>query len=185
MDIERLKTDIDYWNEIAPENATHYNIAAGWSWLTSAGWLHCYDSEIDGWKELSNSTTALLRLNTSFPKPKPKPKWDGNGLPTAGTVCFVQNTMEEYVRCTIDYIGKSYCIYTDDNGYESINPIHDDLFITVDEYEKRQAEKRAISEIAEMIIAGMIDNGTPHILERRNLNAVNLATKIYNEFLVK
>jgi hypothetical protein len=86
IDIERLKVDPAYWDENAPEGATHRSAKTGaWFQIINGSVWEWID---DGWmpKEL-------------IPRPtKPEPQaWDGEGYPPIGCDCEVW--FDDGVQC--------------------------------------------------------------------------------------
>ena len=82
IDIERLKHDREYWDEVAPEGATHYAERDG---MLVAGW----------YKPKNNSEYYFMRcmhdrwfLGSEFDNrhtiPRPAKQWSGDGLPPVG-----------------------------------------------------------------------------------------------------
>jgi len=87
IDIERLKVDPDYWDEVAPLGSTHH-------WWPSGEWYQdCGDyalAWIFGKEEWVQAIVPLRIVRPqAIPRPtKPEPKeWDGEGLPPVGSIC--------------------------------------------------------------------------------------------------
>jgi len=91
IDIERLKHDLDYWNSVAPEEATHYIIdddgksrhviQPGFYLDEGDTWWQC-----DGYSYWRKDTVNPL---TSIPRPALL--WDGEGLPPIGSECTIKD----------------------------------------------------------------------------------------------
>jgi hypothetical protein len=83
IDIERLKVDADYWNELAPEGSTHLCPGAAPMWYQSGAFWSDY---CKGWKESGSLIRQEISLDQMVKRPaKPAaPKWDGEGLPPVG-----------------------------------------------------------------------------------------------------
>jgi hypothetical protein len=84
IDIERLKVDADYWNELAPEGSTHLCLRGDPMWYRSGAFWSNY---CKGWKESGSLIRQEISLDQMVKRPaKPAaPEWDGEGLPAVGT----------------------------------------------------------------------------------------------------
>lgn len=101
IDIERLKQDSDYWNQVGPEGATHY-------WARSGDW---YKVENDGtilafydyrWRQACHG----FRVDKDDVIERPKPQsseWDGEWLPPVGCVCefTMSSTQSGWTECLV------------------------------------------------------------------------------------
>ena len=110
IDIERLKADADYWDEVAPEGATTYdpteefgypsfmkNTDHEWKYFSRVHqkWIPCTGGEID-----------------QFIHRPSKQEWDG-GLPPVGVECEYQLKHDEphkWSRCVIEFIGDRHIV---------------------------------------------------------------------------
>ena len=105
IDVERLKTDLAYWNKHAPEGATHYNANDGdpdCLWMRS-GWQAWLRDE-GGWVDDDSSANYMAAYI-----PRPSPAWGGSGLPPVGVECEVC-TAQRWVAAKILYIDGRHCI---------------------------------------------------------------------------
>ena len=105
IDIKKLKTDLAYWLEVAPEGATHCqpDPEADFFWYNhderaalskrSGRWCYSHSGEFY-WATLI---------------PRPSPAWDGSGLPPVGVECEVC-TAQRWVAAKILYIDGRHCI---------------------------------------------------------------------------
>jgi len=100
IDVQRLKNDPAYWDEVAPEGATHYyeQRTAHFKWFKMDDGVLYHHCPNDGWE-------PSLRNSQSNPAgdliPRPT-QWRGpeDGLPPVGTVCEVWRRKER-VECEI------------------------------------------------------------------------------------
>jgi len=87
IDLERLKTDRYYWDEVAPEGAEYYG-------QKEPGWLECWyrmsgsdweyllaDGRNSEWKKASVTRGKENLIS------RPAPAWNGEGLPPVGVEC--------------------------------------------------------------------------------------------------
>jgi hypothetical protein len=94
IDLERLAVDAGYWDEVAPEGASHFMYSEKFvKWVDGVEWAF-YTSSDKAWKK-SMCSWSLQRYtdngNEVIAKPS-KPaaqEWDGEGLPPVGTECEV------------------------------------------------------------------------------------------------
>ena len=101
MDIERLKTDPAYWDEVAPNGATHYNPKGPdgyWYDLSPGSVRRCWSERYKRWVDALGKDWFFASMT---PRPS-QPQWRGpeDGLPPAGTVCEVRYA-GEWLRCTV------------------------------------------------------------------------------------
>jgi hypothetical protein len=92
IDLERLAVDAEYWNEVAPDGATHFMYSEKFvKWVDGVEWRF-YVSSDKAWKK-SMCSWSLQRYtdngNEVIAKPtKPAAQeWDGERLPPVGTEC--------------------------------------------------------------------------------------------------
>jgi hypothetical protein len=107
IDVDRLAVDADYWNEVAPEGATHFMHTEKFvKWVFGVEWVF-YASSGREWKKTHCNWMLKQYLNDGtfvLAKPKSHPtdtqpaesgaqisaEWDGEGLPPVGTECEYQ-----------------------------------------------------------------------------------------------
>jgi len=97
IDIERLAVDLDYWNAVAPEGATHLinkNNFAKWIDGIKQDFVE-YEFKANQW-EPSNYNWSLEKYTKikgfhviAKPTKPAAPEWDGAGLPPVGCECEV------------------------------------------------------------------------------------------------
>jgi hypothetical protein len=104
IDLERLAVDADYWDEVAPEGATHFMYSEKFvKWVDGVEWAF-YTYSDKAWKQ-ATLTWPLQKYtdngNEVVAKPKSHPtdtqpaesgaqisaEWDGTGLPPVGCEC--------------------------------------------------------------------------------------------------
>jgi hypothetical protein len=86
IDLERLAVDADYWNEVAPEGATHFMYSEKFvKWVDGVEWAF-YASSGREWKKTHCNWMLKQYLNNAtFVLAKPAAQeWDGEGLPPVG-----------------------------------------------------------------------------------------------------
>lgn len=102
IDIERLKHDREYWDEVAPEGATHYGPESA---THCAAWF----------KGLDDCTQHCMALIPGFNNdlwhncltgrddrfPRPSPAWNGDGLPPVGCSCLMDNARRGWAQVEI------------------------------------------------------------------------------------
>jgi hypothetical protein len=92
IDLERLAVDADYWDEVAPEGATHFMHTEKFvKWVFGVEWVF-YASSGREWKKTHCNWMLKQYLNDgTFVLAKPSkiaaPEWDGTGLPPVGCEC--------------------------------------------------------------------------------------------------
>ncbi|MCH9735570.1 MAG: hypothetical protein K0U78_13625 [Actinomycetia bacterium] len=99
MDIERLRTDPAYWDEVAPEGATHFDPfdqVEPWLKLEGGEWF-AFDG---GWRGPFHAGDGFITDNHGpkcLPRPS-QPQWRGpeEGLPPVGTVCEYQSDVRSW-----------------------------------------------------------------------------------------
>lgn len=84
MDIERLRNDPAYWDEVAPEGATHYNPGGPdgyWYDLSPGGVRLCWSERYKQWVDALGKDGFFASMI-----PRPIPQWRGpeDGLPPVG-----------------------------------------------------------------------------------------------------
>ena len=142
MDIERLKADPAYWDEVAPEGATHclpLFSPVTWYRRTSKGWQFwtCFS-------ELWMHTDILVHLLEGLILRPSQTQWRGpeDGLPPVGTVCEAKYA-EDWHRCTVvahlkDHRGMTDAVFqAEDDWYfhqrpEMFRPLKSDKERAVD-----------------------------------------------------
>lgn len=142
IDIERLKHDLDYWLEVAPEGAEFYSVEA---FKYKAGWIKDEPGKT-GYhfvREASLSWSFVRAEN--IPQdctliPRPSPAWDGSGLPVEGTVCRMRLAFRTEDRITITYMGDGVFCYRAENGMEYTGSLSDAAF------EPLKTEKERVCE---------------------------------------
>jgi hypothetical protein len=94
IDIRRLSVDLDYWDKVAPNGASHFMYSEKFvKWVDGVEWVF-YTSSDKAWKQ-AVLTWPLQKYtdngNEVVAKPsKPAaPEWDGEGLSPVGTECEV------------------------------------------------------------------------------------------------
>ena len=92
IDAKRLAKDRAYWDEVAPEGATHYDpedIDAPWMMETAKNWMFYWGGKKEwvGYSQRAMLTRILARLVI---RPDAPEEWDGTGLPPVGTECECQ-----------------------------------------------------------------------------------------------
>jgi hypothetical protein len=88
IDIERLKTDRDYWDEVAPKGATYYNGKYSSPWLKDEPPMY-YLYDIGEWAEYYLQSYGKTHIQGAIPRPtgskQPSQKmWDGKSDPSYG-----------------------------------------------------------------------------------------------------
>jgi hypothetical protein len=90
IDLERLALDADYWDEVAPEGATHFMYSEKFvKWIDGVEWAF-YTSSDKAWKQ-ATLTWPLQKYTDNGNEVVAKPskpaaqEWDGKGLPPVGT----------------------------------------------------------------------------------------------------
>jgi hypothetical protein len=126
IDLERLAVDADYWDEVAPEGATHFMHTEKFvKWVFGVEWVF-YASSGREWKKthcnwmlkqyLNDGTFVLAKADVPKPHPtdtqpaeseaKIPAEWDGEGLPPVGTecelACSVQVSFED--KAIVTYV---------------------------------------------------------------------------------
>jgi hypothetical protein len=106
IDLERLAVDADYWNEVAPEGATHFMHSEKFvKWVDGVEWGF-YVSSDKAWKKAMCSW-SLQRYTDNGNEVITKPtnpaaqEYDGTGLPPVGTECEVIFLCETWERAKI------------------------------------------------------------------------------------
>lgn len=82
IDIERLKHDLDYWLQVAPEGATHYREESPCPWLRAEPLSYFRK---DQWVDYGTCHWGSGHIADAIPRPSPA--WDGSGLPPVGVEC--------------------------------------------------------------------------------------------------
>ena len=88
-DTERLATDRAYWDEVAPEGATHYDpedMGAPWMMETTRNWMFYWGSKKE-WVEYAQKAMLTRILARLVIRPDAPEEWDGTGLPPVGVEC--------------------------------------------------------------------------------------------------
>ena len=80
IDIERLKTDLDYWLSVAPEGATHYGEQFPCPWLREEPASYFREGQ---WVIYRTVYRGKEQISESIPRPT----WNGEGLPPIGVEC--------------------------------------------------------------------------------------------------
>jgi|TARA_A100000171_G_scaffold42956_3_gene44677 hypothetical protein len=100
MDIERLKNDPDYWNDVAPDEATHCNPDpnSDFRWYNEEK-QSAMDREGGRWMDSQSSDFYWASL---IPRPASKP-WSGpeDGLPPVGADCLMDNARRGWAKVKI------------------------------------------------------------------------------------
>jgi hypothetical protein len=103
IDLERLALDADYWDEVAPEGATHFMHTEKFvKWVFGVEWVF-YASSGREWKKTHCNWMLKQYLNDgTFVLAKPAAlEWDGTGLPPVGCECEVKGAVENWCECEI------------------------------------------------------------------------------------
>jgi hypothetical protein len=104
IDLERLAVDLDYWDEVAPEGASHLlNHDCFVKWVDGKEYNFKYKVSVN-WK-LCNTPWPLERYKSyHFTPVTDKPaarEWDGEGLPPVGIICDVWHLKKTWRRAGI------------------------------------------------------------------------------------
>jgi hypothetical protein len=103
IDLERLAVDADYWDEVAPEGATHFMHTEKFvKWVFGVEWVF-YASSGREWKKTHCNWMLKQYLNDgTFVLAKPAAQeYDGTGLPPVGCECEVKGAVENWCKCEI------------------------------------------------------------------------------------
>jgi hypothetical protein len=106
IDLKRLAVDLDYWDEVAPDGATHFMYSEKFvKWVDGVEWAF-YASSGREWKKTHCNWMLKQYLNNAtFVLGKPSkvaaPEWDGTGLPPVGCECEVKGAVENWCKCEI------------------------------------------------------------------------------------
>lgn len=98
IDIKRLETDLDYWNAVAPDGATHYaergGVKGGVIFYRDVNQSRCMFS-----RGIGHGWAIGLGKPACRPLiPRPAPAWSGEGYPPAGVECEAWFASEEWVK---------------------------------------------------------------------------------------
>ena len=137
------------WNE-APEGATHWatldDLINRWHML-KGGSLYFFSSR-RRWIKYEKDTSYVMAIRESLIPRSEEEKWNGEGLPPAGTVCEVLNTSmmhSEYEECMIHWIGDYSVVYTSEDSFsEKVAKIVDLVFRPI-----KTEEEKAVDEIVD------------------------------------
>jgi hypothetical protein len=106
IDLERLAVDADYWDEVAPEGATHFMYSEKFvKWVDGVEWAF-YTSSDKAWKQ-ATLTWPLQKYTDNGNEVVAKPtkpaaqEWDGKGLPPVGIICDVWHLKKTWRRAGI------------------------------------------------------------------------------------
>jgi hypothetical protein len=125
IDLERLALDADYWDEVAPEGATHFMYSEKFvKWVDGVEWGF-YVSSDKAWKKAMCSW-SLQRYTDNGNEVVAKPskpaaqEYDGTGLPPVGAECEVRHCgLQTWVKARV--VGHDYdiavCHVPDAHGY--------------------------------------------------------------------
>lgn len=99
LDLNRLATDREYWDSVAPEGAEHFakrrdgDGICFYRNVTPKQYEFFYTGNGD-WQYNAGSTCHKIL----FSRPEPTPAWAGQGLPPVGTVCegYVLDTCRKW-----------------------------------------------------------------------------------------
>jgi hypothetical protein len=127
IDIERLKTDRAYWDEVAPEGAEFYAPETkGWTegwYIKKKGVWHWFNDNGEWYDFSADSVTAALfssqRIDNLLSRPEPTQWRDPqDGLPPVGTECEVNIFHSDgWKRCTVKLYDDHDVVYRDfDSG---------------------------------------------------------------------
>lgn len=97
IDIERLKTDLGYWNSVAPEGAEALideELFAKWDGDTELQYRK------GAWRENTNPWSIQRYKDAGVHDivERPSPAWDGSGLPPVGVECEAWFAANEWVK---------------------------------------------------------------------------------------
>jgi hypothetical protein len=104
IDLERLAVDLDYWDEVAPEGATHFMYSEKFvKWVDVVEWeFYAFSDRV--WKEAFCDWSLQDYINRGDGCVTAKPaaqEWDGKGLPPVGCECEVIFLCETWERAKI------------------------------------------------------------------------------------
>lgn len=103
IDVERLKHDRDYWDEVgAPEDATHYIVPNSQAWSKAGFFVEADDRYIRIGSGGHYRLKEDLHMYSLIPRPTRK-QWSGpeDGLPPVGTKCEVQHEQFGWTGATV------------------------------------------------------------------------------------
>ena len=121
IDIERLKTDLDYWNEVAPEGAEWYSPDEPQhheGWHKKVEWGH----EFTASRQLAWGPARSFNYRTRIPRPSTA--WNGEGLPPVGVECELTLDGINRGAVTITYTGDGVFCYKDSNEVEATGALY-------------------------------------------------------------
>jgi hypothetical protein len=106
IDLERLAVDLDYWNEVAPEGATHFMYSEKFVKWVDGVELSFYVSSERKWKKSFCSWSLQQYIDCgdymiAKPTKLAAQEWDGEGLPPVGIICDVWHLKKTWRRAEI------------------------------------------------------------------------------------
>jgi hypothetical protein len=116
IDVDRLAVDAEYWNEVAPDGATHFMYSEKFvKWVDGVEWAF-HASSSRKWKQSFCGWSLQQYFDCGdYIMPKPtKPaaqEWDGEGLPPVGCECEVKGAVENWCKCKIVAHHKSRAVF--------------------------------------------------------------------------
>jgi hypothetical protein len=123
IDLERLAVDADYWDEVAPEGATHFMYSEKFiKWVDNVEWeFYAFSDRV--WKEAFCDWSLQDYINRGDGCVTAKPaaqEGGGEGLPPVGTECEVRHCgLQTWVKARV--VGHDYdiavCHVPDAHGY--------------------------------------------------------------------
>jgi hypothetical protein len=104
IDLKRLAVDADYWDEVAPEGATHFMYSEKFvKWVDGVEWeFYAFSDRV--WKEAFCDWSLQDYINRGDGCVTAKPaaqEWDGEGLPPVGIICDVWHLKKTWRRAGI------------------------------------------------------------------------------------
>ena len=89
IDIKRLEVDAGYWDEVAPEGATHYDpedMGDPWMRELESNWMFYWESK-RGWVRYLQKAMLARIVARLVIRPDAQEEWTGTGRPPVGCIC--------------------------------------------------------------------------------------------------
>ena len=130
IDIERLKVDAGYWDEVAPEGATHYDpedMGAPWMMELESNWMFYWESKTEWVGYLQKAMLARIVARLVI-RPDAQEEWTGTGRPPVGTECEAEDAEHGWILAIViahdDAEGVAVCkTFYGYDGYSNFRPI--------------------------------------------------------------